>query len=109
MTGILEACSAMEEEWSKIDRRSWTPAHGAEMLRAYDDTRCENLTRRFVKNGTWLVPTSSNFSMPQTSNWSSSALRLPTEMERWTAALKSRQATRDRPMLQVALRRQRFQ
>ena len=67
MTGILEACSAKEDEWLKIDRKSSNPGRGAEMLRTYDDARCERLAHRFVKNGTWLVPTSINFIDPRES------------------------------------------
>jgi Amidohydrolase family len=108
-TGILEACSAKEAEWLTIDRASWTPAHGAEMLRTYDDARCEALARRFVKNGTWLVPTSANFIDPPDIDLDS-RLRyvLPSERERWMSAMKSRRASRDTPTPQAAMRRQRI-
>lgn len=108
-TGILEACSAKEAEWLKIDRSSWTPAHGAEMLRTFDEARCEALGRRFVKNGTWLVPTSANFIDPPDIDLDSRRRYvLPTEMERWMSAMKSRQASRETPTPQAAMRRQRM-
>lgn len=107
-TGILETCSSKEAEWLKIDQASWTPAHGAEMVRTYDEAKCETLARRFVKNGTWLVPTAANFFDPP--DIDVNARRpyvLPAEMERWMSTMKARQASREAPTPLATLRRQR--
>jgi Amidohydrolase family len=106
--GILPGCSAKEAEWLTRDRNSPMPGRGAEMLQAYDDARCEALGRRFAKNGTWLVPTAVNFNDPPDVELDSRRRYvLPAEIQRWTSAMKSRQAARESSAPLVALRRER--
>ena len=106
--GILPACSGKADEWSIRGRNSPTPGRGAEMLQAYDDDRCETLGRRLAKNGTWLVPTAVNFDdSPDVELDSRRRYVLPTELERWTSAMKARQTARESPAPTAALRRDR--
>ena len=106
--GILPGCSAKEAEWLTRDRNSAVPGSGALMLQAYDDARCEELGRRFVRNGTWLVPTAVNFNDPPDVELDSRRRYvLPDEMERWTSAMNSRKASRESPAPLAVLRRER--
>lgn len=93
MDGILEACSTKEDEWLTLrGDASVTPARRAEMLRSYDDSRCEALAHRFAKNGTWMVPTAANFRDPAGIDLQSRRRYvLLAETERWMTAMKSRQ------------------
>src|SRR5262249_47958153 len=50
-------CSAKEEELLSIPGKGWGPQQQKEMLDTYDERRCEQLLRRFVRNQNWQVPT----------------------------------------------------
>jgi Amidohydrolase family len=106
--GLLPACSTKEAEWRTRARNAPLPGRGAEMLQAYDDAQCEALGRRLANNGTWLVPTAVNFNdPPDVALDSRRRYVLPAEIERWTSAMKSRQASQESPAPLAVLRRER--
>lgn len=57
LTEISFACSAKEKEFRKVDPKKWGPKYEMEVLKSYDQKKCEDLFSRFVKNHTWQVPT----------------------------------------------------
>ena len=57
LTEISFTCSAKEKEFRKVDPKKWGPKYEMEVLRSFDQKKCEGLFSRFVKNRTWQVPT----------------------------------------------------
>jgi imidazolonepropionase-like amidohydrolase len=69
MTGVLEACATAEDELIKEVTELMSGSnqrggafrlmsnHAKRMLETYSDTKAKALFARFVKNGTWQVPT----------------------------------------------------
>jgi imidazolonepropionase-like amidohydrolase len=68
LTMIPQACSSLADEFRRevgavVASKGWDSAGAAQRLlgrrmsEAYDAEACRSLARRFVKNGTWMVPT----------------------------------------------------
>jgi hypothetical protein len=68
LTGVLSGCETMEDQQlaevaAAVAAKGWdsaiavSRAHGGQWLASYNEDRCRALARRFVANGTWMVPT----------------------------------------------------
>jgi imidazolonepropionase-like amidohydrolase len=57
LTRMSIACSSNEEKFKSLKNEEWTPALRAQLMEAYSEQKCREVSAVFVKNRTWHSPT----------------------------------------------------